>query len=94
MSDSFGNIRNTTLAEAIEILGFKKYWNITKDSITKCKDCEFRYICTDCRAYITVPEDMYSDPLKCGYDPYTCKWAEWSDNPLKQKAIDFYGMRD
>ena len=58
------------------------------------KDCEFRYICTDCRAYVEDPEDILSKPLKCGYNPYTGEWSEWSTNPLKQKAIDFYGMRE
>jgi len=24
----------------------------------------------------------------------TCEWEEWSTNPLKQKGIDFYGMRE
>ncbi len=94
MKESFGNIRDTTLEEAINKPGFKKYWNIKKDDITKCKDCEFRHVCTDCRVYIDNPEDIYSAPLKCGYDPYTCTWEEWSTNPLKQKAIDYYGMRD
>ena len=82
MKESFGNIRDTTLAEALEKPGFKKYWNIKKDDITKCKDCEFRYICTDCRAYLEDPDDIYSAPLKCGYDPYTGKWEKWSKNPL------------
>lgn len=94
MKESFGNIRDTTLEEAINKPGFKKYWNIIKDEITKCKDCEFRHVCTDCRAYIDNPDDIYSAPLKCGYDPYTCTWEEWSSNPLKQKAIDYYGMRE
>jgi len=94
MKESFGNIKDTTLEEAINKPGFKKYWNITKDQITKCKDCEFRHVCTDCRAYTDNPEDMYAAPLKCGYDPYTCTWEEWSTNPLKQKAIDYYGMRE
>lgn len=94
MSKSFGNIRDTTLEEALAHPDFKKYWNVKKDDITKCKDCEFRYICTDCRAYIDDPEDMYSAPLKCGYDPYTGVWEEWSTNPLKQKAIAYYGMED
>ena len=94
MPESFGNIKDTTLQEAIEKPGFKKYWDITKDKIHVCKDCEFRYICTDCRAYIEDPEDIYSKPLKCGYNPYTGEWSEWSTNPLKEKAIDFYGMRD
>jgi len=94
MKESFGNIRDTTLAEAIEKPGFKKYWDINKDKIRVCKDCEFRYICTDCRAYVEDPEDFLSKPLKCGYNPYTGEWSEWSTNPLKQKAIDFYGMRE
>ncbi|MEM8527245.1 MAG: hypothetical protein AAGG68_21570 [Bacteroidota bacterium] len=39
-------------------------------------------------------EDIYSKPLKCGYNPYTGEWAEWSTNPLKQKAIAYYGMEE
>lgn len=94
MPQSFGNIKDTTLEEALNHKDFKKYWNITKDQIDVCKDCEFRYICTDCRAYVENPEDDYSKPLKCGYSPYTNKWEEWSTNPLKQKAIEYYGMQE
>jgi SPASM domain peptide maturase of grasp-with-spasm system len=92
MTQSFGNIRDTTLQEALDHPDFKKYWNINKDKIHVCKDCEFRHICTDCRAYIENPEDIYSKPLKCGYNPYTAEWSEWSTNPLKEKAIKYYGM--
>lgn len=99
MPQSFGNIKETTLEEALNHQDFKKYWNLTKDKIEVCKDCEFRYICTDCRAYTEqthTNEDGLdiSKPLKCGYDPYTGEWEEWSTNPLKQKAIHFYGMQD
>ena len=94
MKERFGNIKDTTLEEAINKPGFKNYWNIKKDEITKCKDCEFRHVCTDCRAYLDDPDEIYSAPLKCGYDPYTCTWEEWSINPLKQKAIDYYRMKE
>jgi SPASM domain peptide maturase of grasp-with-spasm system len=90
MNESFGNIEDTTLLEAIHNPAFKKYWNITKDEITKCKDCEFRHICTDCRAFVGTPGDRYAAPLKCGYDPYTCVWETWSDHPLKQQAVAHY----
>lgn len=93
MKEHYGNIRETTLQQALEHPDFKKYWNVHKDQIKICKDCEFRYICTDCRAYVEDPKDMYSKPLKCGYNPYTCEWEEWSTNPLKQKAIDHYNLR-
>lgn len=94
MTESFGNIKDTTLEEALNHPNFKKYWNITKDQIDVCKDCEFRHICTDCRAYTENTEDQYSKPLKCGYNPYTNVWKEWSVNPLKQKAIEHYGMQE
>ncbi len=90
MKTNYGNISNRSLKDVINDDGFTDYWNITKEKIIKCKDCEFRNICTDCRAYIEDPEDIYSAPLKCGYDPNTCKWESWSTNPLKQKAIKFY----
>lgn len=96
LPQSFGNIKDITLEEALNHTDIKKYWNVTKDKIDVCKDCEFRYICTDCRAYTerTHFDDGIdlSKPLKCGYNPYTNEWAEWSTNPLKQKAIAFYEM--
>nr|WP_298000709.1 grasp-with-spasm system SPASM domain peptide maturase [uncultured Flavobacterium sp.] len=98
MGQSFGNIKNTTLEEAMNHNDFKKYWNVTKDQIEVCKDCEFRHICTDCRAYTertNFEADIdLSKPLKCGYNPYTNEWAEWSTNPLKQNAIKYYGMQE
>jgi SPASM domain peptide maturase of grasp-with-spasm system len=99
MPQSFGNIIDTTLEEALEHKDFKKYWNLTKDKIEVCKHCEFRYICTDCRAYTErthVDENSLdiSKPLKCGYDPYSGEWQEWSKNSLKQKAIQYYELED
>lgn len=98
MPQNFGNIKDTTLSDALNHPDFKKYWNVTKDMIEVCKDCEFRHICTDCRAYTEQTHfegdiDL-SKPLKCGYNPYTNEWAEWSTNPLKQKAIEYYGMQE
>ncbi|WP_445458261.1 grasp-with-spasm system SPASM domain peptide maturase [Flavobacterium sp. HNIBRBA15423] len=91
---SFGNIKDISLEDALQKKDFSKFWNITKDQIEVCKDCEFRHICTDCRAYVEEPENHYSKPLKCGYNPYTNQWEEWSTNPLKQKAIKYYDMQD
>jgi SPASM domain peptide maturase of grasp-with-spasm system len=92
MKDHYGNIKDTTLEEAYNKPGFKKFWNIKKDDITKCKDCEFRYICTDCRAYIEDPENLHSAPLKCGYDPYSCEWEDWSADPQKKMTFMNYEL--
>ena len=74
MQKSYGNIKDTTLQEAIEKPGFKDYWFINKDRIDVCKDCEFRYMCTDCRAFIKNSDDLFSQPAKCTYNPYIAKW--------------------
>ncbi|WP_343662329.1 grasp-with-spasm system SPASM domain peptide maturase [Chryseobacterium mucoviscidosis] len=97
MSYSFGNVKDVKLEEALNNDDFKKYWNIKKDLVNICKECEFRYICTDCRAYTERTHFDHkgldiSKPLKCGYDPYTGNWEEWSENPLKRKAIKYYNV--
>jgi SPASM domain peptide maturase of grasp-with-spasm system len=94
MAPSYGNIRDTSLPAAIKKTGFQDKWHITKDQIDTCRDCEFRYVCSDCRAYLENPKDPYSKPLKCGYNPYTAEWEEWSRHPGKQDAIAYYGLRE
>ncbi|UKB84598.1 grasp-with-spasm system SPASM domain peptide maturase [Chryseobacterium sp. MEBOG06] len=99
MPESYGNINNSSLEDALAKPDFKRYWNLTKDGIEICKDCEFRYVCTDCRAYT---ERTHTDknrldiskPLKCGYNPYTTKWEDWAKNPLKHKAIKYYNIKN
>lgn len=94
MPESFGNIHENSIEEALHQKGFRKYWHLTKDHTEGCKDCEFRYICTDCRAFTEKTHTNkgldVSKPLKCGYDPYTGTWEDWTENPLKQKAIQYY----
>jgi SPASM domain peptide maturase of grasp-with-spasm system len=68
--NSYGHITETSLNEVISLKDFKAVWDINKDKIEVCKDCEYRYICQDCRAYISDPNNIHSKPLKCNYDPY------------------------
>ncbi|MFN7654977.1 MAG: grasp-with-spasm system SPASM domain peptide maturase [Cyclobacteriaceae bacterium] len=73
-TESFGNIKTSTLMSAINNKSFIRKWDISKDQISVCKDCEFRYVCTDCRMYLVNEMDIYSKPKKCNYDPYTSTW--------------------
>ena len=98
IKDYIGNIETIKTEELFNNEQLEKY-NIPKDQINICKDCEFRYMCHDCRAFTerthTNSEGLdFSKPLKCGYDPYSGVWKEWSTNPLKQKAINFYEIQD
>lgn len=75
MNISFGQFGKTSLKDVSLRDEFTEIWDIGKEQIKVCKDCEFRHICSDCRAYTTDQYDPYSKPFKCGYDPYTAKWA-------------------
>ncbi len=92
LAESYGNINNTLLNSVINLANFKKYDTINKNTILICKDCEFREICTDCRAYLEDPTDLLSKPLKCGYDLINGVWRNWEENILKIDAINHYGM--
>jgi len=94
MQEDFGHIATASLQQVLENPSFQRYGSIRKDDIAVCRDCEFRHVCTDCRAYVEDPEDIYSKPLKCGYDPYTNKWEEWAQHPMKQAAIAWYGLKE
>jgi MoaA/NifB/PqqE/SkfB family radical SAM enzyme len=70
---SYGNVRDVSLHSAVARRDFRELWEINKDQIEVCKDCEFCYVCIDCRAYLSRPEDRYAKPAKRGYDPYTAQ---------------------
>jgi SPASM domain peptide maturase of grasp-with-spasm system len=74
MKTSYGHVSTTPLVDVIKKSNFKKYWSIKKDDIEVCKDCEFRYVCTDCRVHIQDENNLFSKPAKCKYDPYTAEW--------------------
>lgn len=76
MPHTFGNIKTSSLREIVSRPDFQRLWHITKDEIVVCKDCEYRYICTDCRHYIKDKNNIYSQPSKCGYNPYIAKWSD------------------
>lgn len=73
-NESFGNIEKEKIIPILKNHTFKEKWHIKKDEIETCKDCEFRYICPDCRTFICNDKNMYSKPKKCNYDPYTNLW--------------------
>ena len=67
MKTSFGNIDRNNIVDVAISTVFQRHWQITKEQIRVCRDCEFRMICSDCRAFL---HDDYAKPAKCDYDPY------------------------
>ena len=55
----------------------KKYWLITKDKVEKCRDCEMKYVCFDCREIpLRKNNSLYAANPYCKYDPYKGLWEE------------------
>ena len=74
LQKSFGNIKNKKIMEILHTTEIKMLWGINKNQIDVCKECEFRYVCSDCRAFIKDPKNPLSQPSKCTYNPYIAKW--------------------
>jgi SPASM domain peptide maturase of grasp-with-spasm system len=74
LPEVYGNVSNTGFKEALSVEGFNKYSQITKQQVETCNSCEFRNICTDCRAFRKNDADILSKPAKCNYNPHTCEW--------------------
>jgi SPASM domain peptide maturase of grasp-with-spasm system len=71
---SYGHINQHSFKQALDHPDFKKLWTVKKEQVDICQVCEFRHICTDCRVYLEDPNNIYSKPAKCSYDPYTASW--------------------
>lgn len=74
MKNSFGKVNERTLKSVLHNKDFTEVWKINKEQIQVCRDCEYRHVCSDCRAYVSDSSNIYSKPLKCGYDPYSGVW--------------------
>lgn len=81
MPASFGNAKDTRLRTAVADEEFRRLWEVNKDQVEICRDCEFRYICPDCRAWVRTSDEKFAKPSKCGYDPYTGTWQTGATEP-------------
>jgi len=73
-SKIFGHIDKINISDVVDSAEFKYLWNIKKNDIKICSICEYRYMCNDCRIFISDEKDILSKPLKCSYNPITSLW--------------------
>ena len=70
-----GNLNDHSL-EWIMKNGLLSFWELTRDKISVCCDCEYRYICRDCRPWAYGYTDKIdSKTPTCTYNPYTGEWG-------------------
>jgi radical SAM protein with 4Fe4S-binding SPASM domain len=76
-----GNVMQNSLNSVIWGEALQKCWRTTKDAVEKCKYCEYRYACRDCRplAQGHDPQRCWlSSSQGCSYDPHQGKWPDTS----------------
>jgi radical SAM protein with 4Fe4S-binding SPASM domain len=70
-----GNLYTAPVDPIIRALA--RYWNITKDQVERCKECELRYVCFDCREIARRKNGgLYSPNPLCNYEPTSGTWTE------------------
>ncbi len=76
-----GNVQDSLLQEVVTGQKLEVVWKSTKDNVLVCRDCEYRYVCFDCRPlsegvnqgrgeYLSAPYP------RCTHNPYTGEWAK------------------
>lgn len=72
---NFSEIKNIDdFEKIIKKSKLKNLWNINKNQIDVCKDCEFRFMCVDNRIPIERSKNEFYNEIECNYNPYISKW--------------------
>ncbi|AGB18863.1 radical SAM protein [Thermoanaerobacterium thermosaccharolyticum] len=78
-----GCVKSIPLGKIIALNETKKWWQLTPDKRLKCRDCEFRLGCFDCRA-VQLSINDETDTQYCLYDPLSLKSFE---EQLKERGF-------
>ena len=75
-----GNVSECKLNEIVAGQKLENVWRNTKGEVQVCQDCEYRYVCFDCRPLSEGASqgkgNFLSAPYpRCTYIPYTGEWA-------------------
>lgn len=74
-----GNILQTPLRDVIRGAALQTCWHTTKDCVEKCRDCEYRYACHDCRPLAQgadAEKNWLAASPGCSYNPYIGRWED------------------
>nr|MBI5455698.1 radical SAM protein [Candidatus Levybacteria bacterium] len=89
-----GNIFKEGSIEKVLEGQIRQIWEITKDDVLVCQDCEYRYVCFDCRPISEGAAqgkgDYETSPYpRCTYNPYEGEWegGVWK---LDEKGKPYY----
>jgi len=70
---TFGNISNTMLSDVLENDIFSQNGNYHNNTIEKCRDCQYRYMCLS-NSDIKIINNKKHKTDDCNFNPYTNEW--------------------
>lgn len=73
-----GNLREEPLCDMIK----DDIINLSKNKVNGCRDCEYRYLCLDCRPD-SLNGDLYEKPWYCAYNPDKGTWDTFEEMKVK-----------
>ncbi len=68
------NLKEKSIKNIIDDYLISNFWKISKDYIENCKDCEYRYVCRDCRPVCMKEDNIFAKGNNCSYNPYKGIW--------------------
>lgn len=76
-----GNLREETFTSVCQSKKTREIWGMSKDGILVCQDCEYRYLCGDCRPLSSGGAEKRANyenaPYpRCTYNPYKGEWGK------------------
>lgn len=88
----FGSILDLNSNQIQSILisnQFRRHWEIPKNQILVCNQCEFRLMCPDPKPVKKVSDNLYVNVYECNYNPYISLWSfEEGYLNLKDSGVD------
>jgi radical SAM protein with 4Fe4S-binding SPASM domain len=74
---ALGNVLDSPLGAVVASAKVRDTWHITNDDIERCCQCEFRYVCRDCRPLaMSESGGLFDASLYCTYTPTVGVWGD------------------
>lgn len=71
-----GNVQEQSLSAILADPRLRAMWALTKDQVAVCRECEYRYVCGDCRPLASAAGDLRGPISRCTYSPRLGLWHD------------------
>lgn len=73
---SLGNVKEVSINEVLRMKEIDSYWELSKDKLEVCNECEYRYLCIDCPILEHRADGKFYQNFYCRYNPQRAMFEE------------------